>query len=145
MHARRDDSGPGPWTNLVLFGWLSAALGVVSAPLALGVVAASLIPGLGGMAPAVPVPVIAVGLAIVLLVSVLLDAPLRGVVARLIPRGRVLAEEVAAFVLLWTLLRPLLATALGALVAAAIAVGLYKVVEPLLDRFAERRRDASDE
>lgn len=132
---------------LVLW-WFLSAFFLSSAPLVFGVIAADLVPGVGGVRPSVPVPMLVLALMAIVGVAVVFGGPLERVVARLVPGCSVfrrITQEVASALLLWVLLLPLMERGLGAAVAAAVSIALYKVAEPVLDRLGRKWADAADD
>jgi hypothetical protein len=134
--------------RLLVLGWFLSAFFLSSAPLVLGVIAADLAPGVGGVRQSVPVPVLVLSLMAVVGVAVVFGSVLERVVERLVPARTVLrriAQEAAPALLLWVLLLPLMERGLGAAVAAAVSIALYRAAEPVLDRLDRRRADTADE
>ena len=58
--------------------------------------------------------------------------------------GRI-TQEAASALLLWVLLLPLMERGLGAAVAAAVSIALYKVSDPVLDRLDRKWADRADD
>lgn len=132
---------------LVLW-WFLSAFFLSSAPLVSGVIAADLVPGVGGVRPSVPVPMLVLALMAIVGVAVVFGGVLERVVAQLVPMRSVFrrtTQEVASALLLWVLLLPLMERGLGAAVAAAVSIALYKVAEPVLDRLGRKWADAADD
>lgn len=82
-HGRDDSSALTPWERLTLAGWLVGSLAIAALPLAAGVVAAGLLPGLSGLRPGLGWFVIAPALILVLAVGIVAEGPLDGLFERL--------------------------------------------------------------
>lgn len=134
--------------RLLVLGWFLSAFLLSSAPLVLGVIAADLAPGVGGVRQSVPVPGLVLALMAVVGVAVVFGSALERVVDRLVPARPVIqriVQEVASALLLWVLLLPLMERGLGAAVAAAVSIALYRAAEPVLDRLDRKRADMYDD
>lgn len=134
--------------RLLLLWWFLSAFFLSSAPLVSGVIAADLVPGVGGVRSSVPVPMLVLALMAIVGVAVVFGGVLERVVSRLVPMRSVfrwVTQEVASALLLWVLLLPLMERGLGAAVAAAVSIALYKVAEPALDRLDRKWADAADD
>lgn len=133
--------------RLMLIGFLAASVFVVTAPLVVGVAAAALIPGLGGLRAGVPPVAVAGGLMLSVMVMIWFGGPLERVSRR--PFGRchwagTLAAEATSLGLLWLLLLPMLASGWSALLAASIGGALFKCAEPVLDRWARKNGEDAE-
>lgn len=134
--------------RLLVLWWFLSAFFLSSAPLVFGVIAADLVPGVGGVRPSVPVPMLVLALMAIVGVAVVFGGPLERVVSRLVPMRSVfrrITQEVVSALLLWVLLLPLMERGLGAAVAAAVSITLYKVAEPVLDRLDRKRADTTSD
>jgi hypothetical protein len=134
--------------RLLVLWWFLSAFFLSSAPLVFGVIAADLVPGVGGVRQSVPVPVLVLALMAVVGVAVVFGSALERVVDQLVPARPVLrriAQEAASALLLWALLLPLMERGLGAAVAAAVSIALYKAAEAVLDRLDRKRVDMADD
>ncbi|MDR6574774.1 hypothetical protein J2X60_003440 [Curtobacterium sp. 320] len=143
MHSPRDDdSRLGVLDGLQILGLLLAALLFAALPLAVGVVIACAVPGLGGLRTGLSsIAVLGLLIAIVILAVVIGERPLRWTAVLVPGRPRLqrpIAELVVFFLLMAALLLPL-ESPLGALTAAAIACGGYRCLDPLLLRLEARR------
>jgi nitric oxide reductase large subunit len=133
--------------RLMLIGLLAASVFVVSAPLVIGVAAAALVPGLGGLRAGVPPMAVAGGLMLTVVVIIWFGGPLERVSRR--PFGRchwagTLAAEATSLGFLWLLLLPMLASGWSALLAASLGEVLYRCTEPLVDRWARKDRENAE-
>ncbi|OII33087.1 hypothetical protein BIU98_06445 [Curtobacterium sp. MMLR14_010] len=130
--------------RLLVLGWFLSAFFVSSAPLVLGVIAADLIPGIGGVRQSVTLPVLVAALMLIVGLAVVFGSALERVVDRLFP-GRTassrIAKQIASALPLWVVLLPLMENGLGAVVATVVAVVLYDVAEPVLDRIDRKRQE----
>lgn len=139
---RDDDSRLGVLDGLQVLGLLLAALLFAALPLAAGVVVACAVPGLGGLRTGLSFfAVIGLLLAIVVLAVVVGERPLRWTALLLSdhPRLQRPVAELVAFLLLTAALLVPLESPLGAFTAAALACGVYRCLEPLLQRLGSRR------
>ena len=137
-----------PRERLLVLGWFLSAFFLSSAPLVLGVVVADLVPGVGGVRQSVPVAALVLALMAVVGVAIVFGKALERVVERVVPARGVLgriAQEAASALLLWVLLLPLMERGLGAAVAAAVSIALYKVSDPVLDRLDRKWADRADD
>jgi hypothetical protein len=134
--------------RLLVLWWFLSAFFLSSAPLVSGVIAADLVPGVGGVRPSVPVPMLVLALMAIVGVAVVFGGVLERVVARVVPARSVFRRitlEVASALLLWVLLLPLMDRGLGAAAAAVVAIALYKMAEPVLDRLGRKWADTADD
>lgn len=134
--------------RLLVLGWFLSAFFLSSAPLVLGVVAADIVPGVGGVRRSVPVPVLVLALMAVVGIAVVFGGALERLVERLVTARSVLqrtTQEAASALLLWLLLLPLMERGLGAAVVAGVSIALYKAAEPVLDRLNRTGADTADD
>jgi diacylglycerol kinase len=130
--------------RLLVLGWFLSAFFVSSAPLVLGVIAADLVPGIGGVRQSVTLPVLVAAVMLIVGLAVVFGGALERLFDRLFP-GRTassrIAKQIASALPLWAVLLPLLKNGLGAAVATVVAVVLYDVAEPVLDRIDRKRQE----
>jgi diacylglycerol kinase len=134
------------WGRLFILGWFLLAFFVSSAPLVLGVIVADLLPGVGGVRQSVTLPILVAALMLIVGLAVVFGSALERLLDRLFP-GRTassrIAKQIASALPLWALLLPLMENGLGAVVATVVAVVLYSVAAPVLDRI-DRKREEDD-
>ncbi|MCY1696416.1 hypothetical protein [Curtobacterium sp. SL109] len=134
--------------RLLVLGWFLSAFFLSSAPLVLGVIAADIVPAVGGVRRSVPVPVLVLALMAVVGIAVVFGGALERLVERLVTARSVLqrtTQEAASALLLWLLLLPLMERGLGAAVAAGVSIALYKAAELVLDRLNRTGADTADD
>jgi hypothetical protein len=132
--------------RLLVLGWFLSAFFVSSAPLVLGVVAADLLPGIGGVRQSVTLPVLVAALMVIVGLAVLFGGALERSVLVLLPGRSVasrIARQIVSAVPLWVLFLPLMENGLGAVVSTAVSITLYLLAEPVLDRL-DRVRGQDD-
>lgn len=139
MRPRDDDSQPDRHPTIggsvLVVMWLLAALLFAALPATAGVVVACSIPGLGGARPGISMPAVAGALGVIVVAGVVIgERPVRLMRALLPgrPRSQQLCAELVVFVFLAGALHVILASTLGAVVAAAVACTGYGLLEPLL-------------
>jgi hypothetical protein len=131
--------------RLLVLGWFLSAFFVSSAPLVLGVVAADLLPGIGGIRQSVTMPVLVAALMVIVGLAVLFGGALERSVLVLLPGRSVasrIARQIVSAVPLWVLFLPLMENGL-AVVSTAVSITLYLLAEPVLDRL-DRVRGQDD-
>jgi hypothetical protein len=132
--------------RLLVLGWFLSAFFVSSAPLVLGVIAADLLPGIGGIRQSVTMPVLVAALMVIVGLAVLFGGALERSVLVLLPGRSVasrIARQIVSAVPLWVLFLPLMENGLGAVVSTAVSITLYLLAEPVLDRL-DRVRGQDD-
>jgi hypothetical protein len=139
---------PDGWEWLLLVGLVVGAVLIAALPIAGGILVTGILPGLAGLRPGVPLPLLLAWLVGIMVKAIVLDGPLDRAVDRLTQGSSraftKVAQETAGLGLLSLLLRPVMADWPSALVAALIAALLYLLTSPLVEA-AERRRTRRQE
>lgn len=136
------------WEWLLLVGLVVGAVLIAALPIAGGILVTGILPGLAGLRPGVPIPLLLALIVGTMVVAIVLDGPLDRAVDRLTQGSSraftMVAQEAAGLGSLCLLLRPVMADGLSALVAALVAALLYLLTSPLVEA-AERRRTRRQE
>jgi hypothetical protein len=136
------------WGRLLVLGWFLSAFFVSSAPLVLGVVAADLLPGIGGVRKSVTLPVLVPALMLIVGLAVVFGSALERLAERLFP-GRSassrVGKQIASALPLWVVFLPLMENGLGAVVATVVSITLYMAAEPVLDHIDRKPGDDGDD